>query len=251
MTIHHRFLKPFLLSLCLLQTPMILAATDIRTEQVQFKKGTSSTVISSSIKGYEIVDYVLRASAGQVMNTSLATKNTATYFNILAPGENETAMFIGSNSGNQFEGALPKTGQYKIRVYMMRSAARRNEVAPYRLEIMVNNQSSSTTSKSFDAKVAGTKYHAVGKVPCALASGQPTGDCQFGVVRKENGNALVTVTHPNGKTRTIIFKNGQAVGYENSQIDHQKFSSTKEADLNMIRIGTERYEVPDAVVFGG
>lgn len=49
-----------------------------------------------------------------------ATKHGATYFNILAPGQNEEAMFNGSTSGNQFEGVLPASGDCKIRVYMMR-----------------------------------------------------------------------------------------------------------------------------------
>lgn len=242
-------LTTFFVAFCLIPTPMVMAASDIRTEQVQFKKGASSTIISSSIKGYEIVDYVLRANAGQVMNASLATKNTATYFNILAPGENDTAMFIGSSSGQQFEGVLPKTGTYKIRVYMMRSAARRNEVAPYRLEIMISGKAAQTTSH--DAKVAGTPYHATGKIPCAAMSGQPMGTCQFGVKRQGNGNALVTVTHNNGKKRVIIFQNGRATGYDQSQADQSKFSSTKDSDLSIIKIGSERYEIPDAVVYGG
>lgn len=237
------------LFLTVLAVPATMAASDIRTQQVQFKKGTSGTVISSSIKGYEIVDYVVRASAGQIMNASLATQNTATYFNILAPKENETAMFIGSNSGNQFEGILPKTGDYKIRVYMLRSAARRSEVAPYRLEIMIQNNVPHYNSE--DALVAGTKFHAIGNIPCAYAYGQPMGDCKFGVERQGNGNALVTVTHPNGKIRIIIFQNGKPVGYKQSQQDHLKLTSTKESDLNMIKIGSERYEIPDAVVYGG
>jgi hypothetical protein len=42
------------------------------------------------------------------------TDNLSSYFNILSPGENEVAMFIGSTSGNQYEGTLPKSGPYKI-----------------------------------------------------------------------------------------------------------------------------------------
>ena len=37
-------------------------------------------------------------------------------------------MFVGSISGNQFEGRLPASGDYKVRVYLMRSAARRDEI---------------------------------------------------------------------------------------------------------------------------
>lgn len=109
-------------------------------ERIHFQKGGKSAVIEASIKGYEIVDYVLDVRSGQYMNISLATKHGATYFNILAPGENEVAMFNGSVSQNQYEGILPSSGDYKIRVYMMRSAARRNEVAHYRLEMIVDGK---------------------------------------------------------------------------------------------------------------
>ncbi|WP_209262239.1 hypothetical protein [Thiorhodococcus minor] len=114
-------------------------ADDIRTERVQFKKGASSATVESSIKGYEGVDYVLGARKGQSMNVSMATSNTANYFNILAPGKDNEAMFIGSTSGNQSEGTLPASGDYKIRVYLMRSAARRGEVAAYRLEMIIDD----------------------------------------------------------------------------------------------------------------
>ncbi len=124
-------------ALIALMASPVIARDEIRTENVHFKPGASSATIKGKIKGYEAVDYVLEASKGQQMNVSMATNNGANYFNILAPGENAVAMFIGSTSGNQFEGTLPKSGAYKIRVYMMRSAARREEVANYRLEMIV------------------------------------------------------------------------------------------------------------------
>lgn len=114
-------------------------ADDIRQERVHFKAGESSATIEGRIKGDETVDYILGAREGQSMNVSMATNNSANYFNILAPGENETAMFNGSMAENQFEGVLPATGDYKVRVYLMRSAARRNEVANYRLEMIITN----------------------------------------------------------------------------------------------------------------
>jgi len=124
----------------LLASASVYATDDIRTERVSFKKGASSAVVESTIKGYEIADYLLGARAGQHMKVSLATKHGATYFNILAPGENEVAMFNGSISENQFEGMLPASGDYRIRVYMMRSAARRNEAANYRLEMIIDGE---------------------------------------------------------------------------------------------------------------
>jgi hypothetical protein len=41
------------------------------------------------------------------------------------------------------------------------------------------------------------------------------------------------------------------VGYDRSQADRGEFSASKEVDLYIIRIGSERYEIPEAVVYGG
>jgi len=229
--------------------PIALAQSNIRTQRVQFKPGASSATVQGSIKGYQTVDYVLNAKQGQSMNVSMATQHGATYFNILAPGETEVAMFNGSIDGNQFEGTLPKSGDYKIRVYMMRSAARRNEVANYRLEMIVSGSSSANSQG--DALVPGTNYNATGNIPCSMGGGQPTASCSFGVTREGNGSGIVTVKKPDGRTRAIFFENGNATGYDQSQADSAKFSATKRDDLNIIRIGQERYEIPDAVIFGG
>jgi hypothetical protein len=113
-------------------------AADIRTERVQFHKGANSTTVQGTVKGYETVDYLLGAREGQSMNVSMATDNGSNYFNIIAPGKTDEAMFVGSSSGNQFEGRLPASGDYKVRVYLMRNAARRDEVAEYRLEMIID-----------------------------------------------------------------------------------------------------------------
>jgi hypothetical protein len=45
---------------------------------------------------------------------------------------------------------------------------------------------------------------------------------------------------------------GEPIGADTSQADgYPEFSTTKERDLNLIRVGSERCEIPDAVVFGG
>lgn len=113
-------------------------ADDIRTERVQFHKGASSATVEGQIKGRESVDYLLGAREGQSMNVSMATDNRSSYFNIIAPGKANEAIFVGSIAGNQFEGTLPASGDYKIRVYLMRNAARRDETAKYRLEMIIN-----------------------------------------------------------------------------------------------------------------
>ncbi len=91
------------------------------------------------------------------MNVSMATDNNANYFNILAPGESEVAIFNGSMADNQFEGVLPKSGDYKVRVYLMRSAARRNEVGNYRLEMIIAAADTKRAADADDAAGSATK----------------------------------------------------------------------------------------------
>lgn len=103
-----------------------------------------------------------------------------------------------------------------------------------------------------DAKVPGTEFNATGIIPCSMGGGAPTGNCDMGVVREGNGSGMVTVTKPDGSKRVIFFQNGKATGFDQSQADKGiKFSATRQNDLNIVTIGQERYEIPDAVIFGG
>ena len=187
---------PLLLAaLIAIATSPALARDEIRTEKVEFKRGATSATINGKIRGYEVVDYVLEASKGQQMNVSMATDNLASYFNILAPGEENQAMFVGSTSGNQFEGGLPKSGAYKIRVYMMRSAARREEVANYRLEMIVTG-SPQKAGASAEAKPAPTQ------------GGMPTKDeqsCLQAVsIKTNNGDVTVLRTETSEANNVVV-----------------------------------------------
>jgi len=253
------FQVPLAMTALVVAAPTLTIAQDeIRTERVQFEQGASSATIESSISGYESVDYILRASEGQYMNVSMATDNTSNYFNIIAPGKENEAMFIGSSRGKQYEGILPASGDYKIRVYLMRSAARRNEVANYRLEMIITDSGSEVdtdddTGTSNSAARAGRgDFDATGQIPCAQYAGQPMGQCDFGVSREGNGTATVVITKPDGQTRAIFFIGGQANSADTSQADgYGEFSVQRESDLNFIRVGDERYEIPDALIYGG
>jgi hypothetical protein len=231
-----------------------LAQKDVRTERIQFKKGASSGIVEGRIKGDQSVDYLIGARKGQTANISLATQHGATYFNILAPGQTEVALFNGSTNQNQFEGVLPQDGTYRVRVYMMRSAARRGETAHYQLELAIGGNSPAAQSPlpSTDAKVSGTGFHATGNLPCTTGGGQPTTSCAFGVWREGQGNGTVEVTKPDGQKRTIVFSKGRATGYDASQADKgAAFKTSRQGDLTIIHIGDERYEIPDAVISGG
>lgn len=134
-----------------------LAQDDMRTEQVRFAPGTSGTTIADSITGYESVLYSIGAEAGQQMKVRLEPSNLATYFNIYAPGAGpgDQALANSQLTGpmvpdlNIFDGALPVSGDYSVSVYMMRSAARRNEVSDYMLAISIEGETGETVKADF------------------------------------------------------------------------------------------------------
>jgi hypothetical protein len=225
-------------------------AASIAAKRLSFAPGASSATVKGSIRGDTTVDYKLAAKAGQTMRVSLKTSNASNYFNVLPPGSNDVAVFVGSSGGNEWTGPLDADGDYTIRVYLMRSAARRKERADYTLTVGITGHAAGH-ARTTDAKVPGTPYHATGEVPCAMGSGQPKGSCSFGVVRTGAGSGTVTVTKPDGRTRSIFFEKGRATSYDMSQADPGEFSARKQGDTNLIGIGQERYEIPDAVISGG
>lgn len=222
-------------------------AAQIKIQRLSFAPGTSSATVKGSVTGDEIMDYKLGARAGQKMSVTLKTSNTSNYFNVLPPGS-KAALFNGSSEGNQWTGSLPVDGDYTVRVYLMRSAARRKEKASYTLTVGI--------SGSPDAKVAGTPYHATGKVPCSVGP-DPKGSaqCSFGVIRSGAGKAEVYLADPGfdvslhkDKLRILRFE-GSNVTSSNPK---DKVAATKQGDNWSISVNDFNfYTIPEAVINGG
>jgi hypothetical protein len=129
----------------------------------------------------------------------------------------------------------------------------RGYVAAEFLTAAVSPDGSVITGPDDSALRAGrSEFDAKGLVPCAQHKGQPMTNCEFGVARKGGGYATVVITKPDGVRRAIFFSMGIAVGADTSQADgYPELSVEKEMDLYRIRIGDERYEIPEAAIFGG
>src|SRR5512139_3922174 len=125
-----------------------LAQSPIRKEPVHFETGESSATIKGTIKGDETVDYVLGAQKGQSMVVTLEASNRFAYFNVLPPGSEE-ALFVGSASGNRYEDTLPASGEYTVRLYLMRNAARRDETATYTLSLGIVGAAAKSSGSGF------------------------------------------------------------------------------------------------------
>lgn len=243
-----------ILSACLSALVLSISAAmpAMAAEAVKFKRGDSAATLSGTLKGYDIRDYRIGAKAGQVISVLFQARNSSCYFNVLPPSSAEMALFTGSMSGNEFAARLTQSGNYTIRVYLMRNAARRNEVCKYQFTVEISPVRATEPGMQTDALVPDTQFHATTEVPCARRPGQPTISCKSGVVRYEAGNADVTVFWPDGGSRVLFFRNGAFSGADLGQADGKaRVSSTMEDGLYFIRVGTQRFEIPDALVFGG
>jgi hypothetical protein len=229
-----------------------LATDAIESRPLQFAKGASSATVKGSLKGDKTIDYKLRAKAGQTMNVTLKTNNAGNYFNVLPPGSKDVAIFVGSTSGNEWTGPLPTDGEYTIRVYLMRSAARRNETANYTLTVAIAGSATAAPALGIappgDAKVKGTPYHATGQVPCSMGSAPPgSAQCDFGVIRGKPGNAEVHVKPPGGFERVLTFAGGKVTADSGATV-----KANKTGDLWSIEVNDyENYRIPEAVISGG
>jgi hypothetical protein len=229
-----------------------MAAGAIESRPVHFAKGASSATLKGALKGDTTIDYKLRTKAGQTMSVTLKTTNAANYFNVLPPGSSDVAVFVGSTGGNEWTGQLAADGEYTIRVYLMRSAARRNETASYTLTVGIAGNAAAASAlgaaPAGDAKVKGTPYHATGKVPCSVGNApQGSAQCDYGVVRGTPGNAEVHVTPPGGFKRVLTFARGKVTSDGGASVKAAKNADEWTVDVN----DYEHYRIPDAVVSGG
>jgi len=223
---------------------------DERTvKPVQFAQGKTSTEIQSSIKGYHFIDYQVKAGAGQKITISLKASNGANYFNLLPPDSQDVAMAQGELLANHFSGMLPDEGVYTIRVYLMRSAARRNETSRFTLSVEVTGKPLPAVSSKIDAVLPGTRFHAKTTVKCAPQYSQSK-MCDAVVIRRgHDGTATVVVSWGTLEKRRILFVRDKPVVADVPQ----PFTSTKDKMDHHVLVfeGGERFEIPDALVTGG
>lgn len=234
----------------------LTAATAIaasKTEKVKFRPGASSATVKGSVTGYDTHSYVLGARAGQVMSVLFRANNNACYMNVIEPGAS-SAVHMGDVAGNEFTANLGKSGDYRVEAFLMRSEARRGKTCKFEITFEVSGQAGQApaSDESGDAKVAGTNFNATGEVPCARYPGQPMGACKFGVERNGPGKAVVTIFWQDAGNRVIFFEGNKPVRFDKSQADGDVGMTYKmNADLFIVTIGDQRFEIPDAVINGG
>ncbi|OTG66389.1 PPC domain-containing protein [Acinetobacter silvestris] len=112
-------------------------------KQVILKKGTNKANLKETFKGYDDVQYTLRAKKGQLLKFKVSSNGNLAYINIFAPGNkpgNAEAILIGSTVGSTGKITLPSNGEYTVQVYQMRNSARRDTVVNFNLDIQILNK---------------------------------------------------------------------------------------------------------------
>jgi len=229
---------------------LLLAAPAAAQQQtnVVFAPGHHTVTLTGTIKGDADHRYLVAARAGQLLTVDFKPANASEYINVIAPDSTGEALFVGSSSGNYFAAPVPADGSYRVLVYLMRNAARRNEVARYTLRIDLRDASAAIMSAAGDALVSGTRYHATSEITCATSAGGRPGPCKAGVIRRARGTTTIELTTPDGGHRRIFFTNGRQTGSDAAA----GLEVRRQGDLQIVRIGAiEVYRVPDAFVGGG
>lgn len=212
------------------------------SKKVIFPKGKSSIVVQGTLVGNQTIDYVIAAKQGQQLHVELTKKGNDAYFNVLPPGSEGEAAFIGQNSGNKCSMILSQSGIFKIRVYQLRNSAKRGEKVSYSLSISIPVNSVT----SGDAIVSGTNYHATGELRATIDSSPATAN--FGVIRSKGG-AEVHATLPGKTKRVFVFSQGEwSCNSENCLLSFTKVNSD---EWELIVNNSEKYYIPDAVIYRG
>lgn len=233
--------------LCALAIASLSSAQTPKTIPVKFSAGKTSATIKGNLKGRQDLDYVVSAGAGQTLAVSMKATNGAAYFNILPPGS-ESAMVNGEFVDNKASRIAPIEGKYRIRVYLMRSAGRRDESASFTLNIGVTGKALPALKGGSDALVKGTPYHATAKAPVENYIYKDLKTCDAGVIRRSHDGTATVVFSFKGQKRTFLFEKGKLVAWDSTD----QATCAKEGDEFVISVGKEEvYRIPEAFLMGG
>ena len=128
--------KAFLMAALIYLSMFAVESISAQTKQlVRFARGAASATTKGTVRGYAYRDYVIGARVGQTISVKLSSPNSFSVFTIFQPsGDN----LEGASQMDEFTGELPVSGDYVIRVGVMRAEARRRgSISNYSLNISI------------------------------------------------------------------------------------------------------------------
>jgi hypothetical protein len=111
----------------------VLAMDPERRVAVTFDASASRS-FEDEIVEYEAVSYVVSLRKDQTLHVVLATNNASSCFDIYAPNVAKP-VFVGAESGSTHDLVAQSAGEYVVKVFLLRLAARDGQSARYTLEL--------------------------------------------------------------------------------------------------------------------
>jgi hypothetical protein len=106
-----------------------VGAQTAREVRVRFPRGRTTAILKGSLKGDAITRYVLSARADQTMTAHITSPNGGAQFDVYLRGER--GIFGDGEDVKDWQGTLPREGEYIVSVYGLKPGAR------YTLEITI------------------------------------------------------------------------------------------------------------------
>ncbi len=237
-----------MLKMCfsLLGTTFFLFAS---SSELSFTEPFETKVIKETVQGYEAKEYVFKATVKQKISIDFKSKHGANYFNFRPSGAT-SALFSSEVSTTSMSMHIPQSGYYTVQVYLMRSAARRNEKASFTLNITLENDQNAPEQTLYPKPPL--YYDAYALIPCSFE--KPTFDmlCEGIVIRDvKEQSARFWIRTP---LETHYSERG-AFLYQNKSFFHGQnanLSMERQEDNNSLNLdGKIYYRIPDAFVLGG
>jgi len=128
-----------LLALCLLAVPLAAPAQEsIPAAEVALSRDAPVQLLGK-LKGArrDVQDYIVHLEAGDTLDVELkASAASSTAINVLPPGS-ETALYVGMIEGDtHWTHEVGQAGDYTVRVYLIRAAARKGTSSRYTLTLI-------------------------------------------------------------------------------------------------------------------
>lgn len=128
-----------LLALCLLALPPAVPAQEAAPAARIALSHDAPVQLLGKLKGArrDAQDYVVHLQAGDTLEVELkASEASSTAFEVLPPG-GETALYVGTPAGaTGWMDEAAQTGDYTVRVYLVRTAARQGQPSRYTLTLI-------------------------------------------------------------------------------------------------------------------
>jgi hypothetical protein len=117
-------------------TPTVFSQDSEYRVRVTFDEGSTERSFDDTIGGFEEVSYVVPLRQGQSLFVSLASNNISNCFDIYAPNVTKP-VYVGGDSGSTHRLLARTSGDYRVKVFLLRLAAREDQSAHYTLELKV------------------------------------------------------------------------------------------------------------------